>query len=183
MDRIDAIDPERMTAAQRRIFDRIAAPPRGRVAGPFRVWLHRPELTEHIESLGRHLRFDCGLPARLRELAVLVTARCWGASYEWHAHEPHALKAGLAQSTVAAIAERRRPDFVEADESAVYDLCSELHTTHDVAEETYRRAVAELSQDGVIELVALVGYYALVAMTLNAFRVPLPDGAPDPFAD
>lgn len=183
MDRFDDVDLQHMTEAQRAVFERIAAPPRNRVAGPFRVWLHRPALAECIESLGRNLRFGGSLPAALRELAILVTARHWGASYEWAAHEPHARSADLDDAAIDAVRHRRRPEAAGASALAVYDVCTELHTRHGLSDVIFASAVAELGHDGVIELVALVGYYTMVAMTLNAFYVPLPDGALPPFDD
>lgn len=183
MDRFDDVDLQHMTEAQRAVFERIAAPPRNRVAGPFRVWLHRPALVECIENLGRNLRFDGIMPAALRELAILVTARHWGAPYEWTAHEPHARSAGLDDDAIDAVRHRRRPDAAGASALVVYDVCTELHTSHELRDETFAAAAAELGHDGVIELVALVGYYTMVAMTLNVFCVPLPDGVAPPFDD
>ncbi len=181
MERITRVDPESMSEAQRRLLERIAAPPRGRVAGPFQVWLHRPDMAERIESLGRHLRFEGVLPARLRELAILVTARAWRAAYEWHAHEPHARKAGLDEATIAAVAEGRCPEAAGPEAVAVFELCRELHAGQAVSDETFRAAADVLGQDGLIELVALIGYYTLAAMTLNVFRVLPPEGAEVPF--
>lgn len=183
MERISRVDPDGMNEAQRRLVARIAAPPRGRVSGPFQVWLHCPEMAERIEGLGRHLRFEGALPARLRELAILVTAQAWRSSYEWHAHEPHARSAGLDEATIAAVAEGRCPHGAGTAAVAVYELCHELHRDHGVADETFSKAQKELGREGVIELVALSGYYTLVAMTLNAFRVLPADGAEAPFAE
>lgn len=183
VDRFVDIDFQHMTKAQRAAFDRIAAPPRDRVAGPYRVWLCRPALAESIENLGRSLRFGGTLPAALRELAILITARHWGASYEWIAHEPHARSAGLDDAAIDAVRHRQRPEGAGAGALAVYDVCVELHTRHGLSDETFASTVAELGHDGVVELVALIGYYTMVAMTLNAFRVPLPDGAAPPFDD
>ncbi len=183
MKRFDDVEPQNMTSAQQSAFERIAAPPRNRVAGPFRVWLHRPALVEAIESLGRKLRYSEALPTALRELAILVTARQWNAPYEWYAHEPHARSAGLSETTIDAIRRRRRPEDAGTNELVVYDVCTELHTNHVLSDETFTSAVEALGQDSVIELVALAGYYAMVAMTLNAFRVPLPDDITSPFDD
>ncbi len=183
VDRFDDLDLQHMTEAERAAYERIAAPPRNRVSGPYRVWLRRPALAESIENLGRSLRFGGTLPAALRELAILATARHWGASYEWTAHEPHARSAGLDDAAIDAVRHRRRPEAAGAGALAVYDVCTELHTRHGLSDETFASAVAELGHDGVIELVALVGYYTMVAMTLNAFCVPLPDGVAPPFDD
>jgi len=123
------------------------------------------------------------LEPRLSELAILCTARHWTAQFEWYAHEPMARDGGLAQTVIDAVRERRRPDFAHADEAAVYDFCGELYADGRVSQATYERAVAELGQRGVVDLVGILGYYALVSMTLNVFEMPLPDGVAPPLAD
>ena len=168
-----------MTAEQRRVFEDIRAGPRGRVAGPFRVWLRSPGLADRAQKLGAFLRFGTTLRPPLRELAILLTARSWDARYEWQAHEPHALEAGLDRDLIAAVAAGRRPRFADADAEAVHDLCVELHETHGLSDATYAKAQARLGDQGIVELVGLIGYYTMLAMTLNAFRVPLPGDAPN----
>ncbi len=183
MERFDDVDIQHMTDAQRAVFERIAAPPRNKVAGPFRVWMHRPDMAERIEALGRNLRFGGTLPDDLRELAILATARHLKAPYEWAAHEPHARNAGVDDATIDALRHQRRPEAAGVEALAVYDVCAELHTSHDLCDKTFGTAVTVLGHDGVIELIALIGYYTMLAITLNAFRVSLPDGAPVPFDD
>jgi len=181
--RIDALTPERMDPAQRRVYDTIMAGPRGSMGGPFHAWLHSPELADRAQHLGAFCRFDSSLEKRLSELAILCTARHWTAQFEWYAHEPMARDGGLAQAVIDAVRERRRPAFAHADEAAVYDFCQELYADGRVGSETYARAVAELGQRGVVDLVGILGYYALVSMTLNVFEMPLPDGVAPPLAD
>ncbi|MBI4185062.1 MAG: carboxymuconolactone decarboxylase family protein [Proteobacteria bacterium] len=180
MSRVPPVKPEELTPEQRRVYDAIAGGPRGRVRGPFTVLLHSPELADRVQALGEFVRFRSSLPARLSELAILATARAWTCQYEWLAHAPIAEKAGVAATTVAAIREGRRPDFASGDEAAVYDYAVALHRGRAVNASTYDAALRALGAPGLVELTALIGYYALLAMTLNAHQVPLPEGAAPP---
>ena len=180
MSRIPLPSPESLTPEQRRVYDAIAGGPRGGVRGPFRALLHQPEITDKWQQLGEVLRYRTSLGPRLSELAILVTARHWDCQYEWFAHEPHATKAGLAQSVIEAIRAGRRPGFANQDEQAIYDYATELHTKRSVGEAAYRRALDAFGPVGVVELTALVGYYTMVAMTLVAHEVPLPADAKPP---
>ena len=183
MARFKELDPATLDAAQRKVWDDIASGPRGSVPAPLQVWLKNPTLAEHAQRLGAFARYGTSLPPRLSELAILMTARHWTAQYEWLHHEVFAKKAGLDPATIAAIAERRRPDFTEADERAVYEFCSVFYRTHRVDDATYANAVAQLGEAGVVDLVGIMGYYALISMTLNVFEVPVPPGTKPPLAE
>jgi 4-carboxymuconolactone decarboxylase len=163
-----------MTPAQRRVYDEVVGGPRGKFIGPLRAVIHWPELADHWQKLGALLRFGTEFPPRLSELAILVTAHAWDAKLEWHAHEPIARQAGLAEATIAAIRAGRRPSLADPDEQAVYDFAAEMHATHTVSEATYARVRERFGTLGVVQLTALLGYYTMVAMTLNAHDIPLP---------
>ena len=182
MPRIPDIDPEALAPAARKVHDAIVAGPRGRVQGPLRVWLASPELADKAQGLGAFCRFGSSLPARLSELAILVTGAHWQAGFEWWAHAPMGLKAGLDPAAIEAIRTGKTPALAMPDEAAVYAVASEVWRTRRVGDATYKQAVAVLGQQAVVELVAILGYYALVSMTINVFEVPLPDGVADPFA-
>jgi 4-carboxymuconolactone decarboxylase len=177
MARIPLFPLETMTDEQRRVYDTVVSGPRGVVVGPLRAALHRPELADKWQQFGEILRFRTSLPSRLSELAILLTARHWGSQLEWQQHAPAARKGGLAEAVIEAIRHGRAPRFQNDDEAAVHDYCRELHERHVVSDETYRRAHEVLGTVGVVELTALIGYYAMVAMTLIAHEIPLPDGA------
>ena len=166
-----------MTEAQRRVYDAVVSGPRGAFVGPLRAALHRPELADKWQQLGEILRYRTSLPPRLSELAILVTARCWNSQLEWQQHHGAALKGGLSPAVIDAIRDERRPEFASADEEAVHDYCLELHQSRKVSEKTYRRALELIGVLGVVELTALIGYYTMVAMTLIAHEIPLPEGA------
>ena len=116
------------------------------------------------------------LERRLLELMILVAARLATAQYAWFIHEPYALKFGIAPDIVEAIRERRTPNFTREDERVVYDLTMELNTTGTLSEASYQRGMAMFGEQVMVELVSAIGFYAMVAMTLNAFAVAPPEG-------
>lgn len=173
--RIEPVNPDQMTDEQHRVYDEIVRGPRGSVRGPFRVLLKCPEAASRMQRLGEYLRFGSVLSARIRMLAVLLTARAWTAQYEWQVHVPQALKAGISETVIGDIAARRHPTNLQPDESVIYDFCTELQETKRVSESTYRSALDLLGEQGLVELVVLNGYFTAVAMALNVFEVDVPD--------
>jgi 4-carboxymuconolactone decarboxylase len=178
MTRYTETDPAGLDPVQRRIWDEIAAGPRGSVPAPLQIWLKSPELAEKAQRLGAFARYGTVLPPRLSELAILCTARFWTSQYEWHHHEAFARKAGLSDAVIAAVAARREPPFEKADERAVWEFCTIFYRDKAVDEATWRRAREVLGERGVVDLVGIMGYYALISITLNAFEVPVPEGPP-----
>jgi 4-carboxymuconolactone decarboxylase len=186
--RFPVLTPARLTPAQRRLARALLAGPRGegkagREAvqqllrrGPFNAWMRSPALGEHLQKAGEYIRFKTSLPKRLNELAILITARHWTSQFEWYAHRLLALKAGLRPLIIDQLALRRRPRGMKRDEAAVYEFCTQLHRTKTVTDAAYRRAVALVGEQGVMDLIGASGYYTLVSMTLNVARVPLPAG-------
>ncbi len=182
MPRLTVPGPDQLAPDERRVWDMIASGPRGRVEGPLRIWVKSPGLAERAQALGAYCRFGSSLAPRLSELAILITGAHWKAQFEWYSHLPLAFAAGLSEAVAESIRLGQRPAFEREDEAAVHAFATELITTRQVSEATYQRAIAALSERGAIDLVGILGYYALVSMTLNAFEVPLPDGVSDPFA-
>lgn len=173
-------DPNTLDPAQKAVHDAIASGPRGGVRGPLGVWLHRPDLASYAQALGRYCRYETLLPPRLSELAIITIARIWGSEYEWYAHKPIALDAGVPATTVEAIRRGEEPVFVRADEQVVYAFTKAAHADRAVPEGLYRAAVDCLGEDAVVDLVGLLGYYALISLTINVFHVsPPPDAAPE----
>lgn len=182
MERLGEIEAAALDERQRAIVASITAG-RGGMRGPFWPWLRSPDLADRAQRLGEFVRFKSSLPQRLVELAVLFTARHWRAQFEWFAHAPIALKEGLDADVVAALRYGAEPRFARDDEAAVYAVCRELYAGARVSDATYETARRHLGERGVVELVGVLGYYALVSMTLNAFRVGLPPGESPPFAE
>jgi 4-carboxymuconolactone decarboxylase len=174
--RMAKIDPEKMTAEQKAAAAELAAGPRGEVRGPFNVMLRSPGLMSPLQKVGEYLRFKCEVDRKLAELATLIAARQWTQNYEWSAHHPLALKAGLKAEIADAIAEGRRPRGMAEDEEIVYDVLTELFNNKSVSDHTYDRAVAKFGERNVVDIVAIGGYYALLGMLMNVARTQLPEG-------
>ena len=180
-DRFPELTPETMTLEQRRVADSIQSGPRGAgLRGPFSALLRSPDLADAVQKVGAFVRFSSSIPARLNELAILLTGRKWMAQYEFYAHRRLALAAGLRAEIADAVAANRRPDGMAEDEADVYDFASELLNTGQVSDATFARAQARFGERGVIDLVGACGYYSLVSMVLNVARVPLPPGETPP---
>ena len=178
--RFPKLTPETMTPAQREVAAQITAGPRGEVRGPFIALLHNPELAAHLQKLGEHLRWKGKLPARLKELAVLVTARRWTCQHEWVMHSKLALEGGLRRETVDAIAANREPPNLSEDERAVYAFCREVHASGRAGDAAFANIEKRFGLDGALELIALNGYYTLMAMVLNTAGLPLPGNVDPP---
>jgi len=176
MPRLPAIAPETLTGEQKRVYDKIAET-RGQVRGPFAIWLNAPQLAEACLQLQNTLNHHSRLDPRLMQLMILVMARRSSAQFAWYAHARHAEKVGLAANIVEAIRTRSDPPFERDDERLIYDLAVELDTTRTLSDASYERALAALNREQLVELVVAVGFYVMVAMTLNAFDAPVPGGA------
>lgn len=148
---------------------------RGRVPAPMIAWIRNPELARRAQKLGELLRYQTTLEPRLSELAILVTARHWTSHYEWTAHKREGLKAGMDPEVVAAIAARREPVLADDRERAVYEVARTLIGTARLPQALHDHGTAVLGERGMVELVALLGYYSMVALTLNAFEIGLPE--------
>jgi 4-carboxymuconolactone decarboxylase len=183
--RLPALDPHSLTSEQQALVEAIKAGPRGRfiMEGPFAVYLHAPAYGELAQQLGAHLRFRTGLPPRLSEVAILCTGQYWKAQYEWVAHAAIAEKQGVKPATIRDIQAGRAPKSAPPDEKAVYALVKELYATRRVSDATYRRVHKLIGDAGMVELVGILGYYVMVSMTLNVFRMPLPAGKSAPFRE
>jgi 4-carboxymuconolactone decarboxylase len=182
-DRLPPIPLEELNPAQRRAAEALTRGPRGALFGPFVPLLRSPELLDRAQRLGEYLRYDSAIPARLRELAILLTARHFGQRYEWHVHAPVAAQTGLAAPVIAAIAGRRRPEGMPTDESVIYDFCTQLHERHAVSDGAYAAALELLGEQGVMDLCGVCGYYGLLALVMNVARTPVPAGSEEPWPD
>lgn len=174
--RLKLLSPGEMSADQKQTYDESIAGKRGAPPAPMMAWLNSPEMARHATRLGGVLRFDTVFPAKLSEIAILVTARHWTSHYEWYAHKRLALKGGMDPSIIEAIRDRRTPVFDDAKGQMIYDVAKSLHEGHGVAKPLYDEAVKVLGERGIVEIIGLCGYYTMVSMTLNTFEFELPDG-------
>lgn len=181
MTRFPKLTPEEMTPEQRAVAAEITAGTRGEVRGPFIALIHHPELARRLQAVGEQLRWKASLPAHLVELAVLVTARRWSCQHEWFVHSELARKAGLPEDVISAIREGREPPL-SGDDALIYAFCREAHATGKVGDAAFERVVQRYGRDGALDLLALNGYYSMMAMVLNTAGLPLPGNAAPPLA-
>ena len=149
----------------------------GEPAGPWAALLRAPKLMTHARELNDYFAFESVLPGWLREFVILLTAREWTQNYEWNAHYPLAIDEGFSAEMAQAVAEGRRPESMIEEEEILYDFCTELQRNRGVSDSTYERAVSRFGEQGVVEIVSLMGYYTMISMLSNTSRVPLPPGA------
>ena len=181
-----------MSPEQRAVADAIMKGPRAAagspaaaagatsLAAPFNIWNRNAELADRLQKIGEYIRFKSSLPPRLNEFAILITARRWNAQYEWFAHHRLAMAGGLNPAVAEDLLNGRVPANMKPDEQVVYDFTTELHEHHGVTDAMYKRAVDAFGERGVADLIAVNGYYVLVAMTVNVDRTPIPNGGPNP---
>jgi len=173
-----------LSPEQQEAYDRIAKErtPRadGTIGGPFDPWIRSPELARRAVEFGRFL-WERTLPRRLVELAILVTGRFWRSNVEWVAHVRMALENGVTQSTIDDVWNQRMPSGAPDDERLVYEVAKSLHERHELSDDLYRRAVDQFGERGLVEIIGVIGFYTMVSMTLNAFRVPAVGVEKQPF--
>ena len=187
--RLAPLTRDELTPPQQEVYDDITGGVRGSIQGPFNAWLRSPKLANAAQKLGEFCRFNNSLGPRLSEIAILITARKYKSQVEWYLHAQIAMKAGHVQATIDAMLAGERPDFsaapgADADkEYMVHDYANELVAQGRVSDKTHAKAIALFGEQGVVDLVGVIGYYHLVSLTLNAFNVPLPEGVESPFGD
>jgi 4-carboxymuconolactone decarboxylase len=184
--RLPVLDEDKLTAEQRALLDSIRSGPRGAsvpIRGPFAVFLHAPAYGQLAQTLGGYLRYQTGVPPRLSEFAILCTARLWRAQYEWFAHATLAERAGVKPATIRDLHAGRAPKSAPKDERAIYDFIQELYKSRRVSDKTYKRVLAVLGDAVTVELVGILGYYVMVAMILNVYRMMPPEDATLPFSE
>jgi 4-carboxymuconolactone decarboxylase len=174
--RMGPIAEDDMTTAQKVAVASIMSGPRGHMGGPFSALLRSPELMNRVQKVGEYLRFQCPLDKRLGEFAAIIAARYWSQQFEWWAHYKQAVAAGLKKEIGDAVAEGRRPTGMAEDEEIVYDFLTEALNNKGVCDTTYARGIKKFGEPGVIDLLAVAGYYGLLALVMNVARTPVPDG-------
>jgi len=177
MPRYRQLSPSEMSPAQKSVVDEIVSGKRGRFGGPFELLIRSPEVCRHLSRLGEFLRWGSSLSPALSELAICLTARHIRANYEWHAHAPLAVEAGVPAAAMEAIRVGNAPQFAARDDQAlVYKLVSELIDTKRLSDASFAEAIAAFGEQGVVELGTIIGYYTAIGNALNVFEVALPAG-------
>jgi 4-carboxymuconolactone decarboxylase len=174
------IPESQMTAEQRAAAAEVAAGRRGALIGPFIPALRSPEFMRRLQRLGEFLRYDNALGPHLSEMLILLVARQWTQQFEWSVHAPIARRSGVGEEVIEAIAHGRRPLTMTKDQAIVHDVFDELQRNRHVSDGTYARAVAALGEQGVVELVGIIGYYSTLAMIMNVAQTPAPADGPAP---
>jgi len=168
---------EELNPAQKAFADAEIATGRKSFDGPTNIYLRSPEMANASRPLSRYLRFKAPMQHKLKEIAILLTARFWGGQYVWYSHRKFAIEAGLSPAFIDAMAVGKRPDPMTPDEAAVYEFCTELLATRQVGDATYKNFVDRFGERGVVELVTLMGHYHANSALFAIDRYPLPDGA------
>ncbi len=174
--RLPPYSQDSLTQAQRAVHDAVVAGKRGRMPPPTLAWLGSPEFAMRGQHLGEYIRFDTCFGPDLVEIAILVTAKFWRSQYEWWAHRRLAEQAGLDAGIIDAIRDGREPPIAAANARVIYDYASTLHRDRAIPDALHTRMLEHWGERGVIDAIGTCGYYAMVAMTLNTYQVPLPDG-------
>ncbi len=175
-------NPDDYTPAQQAAHDAYINSPRGRVVGPIALWIHHPELAMGTHKLGGYLRFESTLGPRLTELAICTTAKLWQAEFEWYAHKPLAIKAGVSEEVLEAIRTGTPPPFDTEEEAAVHAFAQEAAEKRRTSQALYDATVKVIGEDRLLDLVSLMGFYAMVSLTLNTFNVLPPADAEPQFS-
>jgi len=178
--RFKQLTEDEMTPAQLAFYREMRDGPRAGIRGPLQVLLHNPALARCAAQMGQYVRWESSLAPRISEFAILIAARCWTSQYEWFAHHPLAMKAGVNPQVASELAQGKRPSEMKPDEEAAYEFCMELHIDRQVSDATFSKARAQFGESGVIDLMGLSGYYCLVSMVLNVNNKELPPGTPNP---
>jgi 4-carboxymuconolactone decarboxylase len=184
--RLPVLSSDEMTTEQVDLYREILGGPRGQgprtvllssgaggLAGPFNAMLYAPPVGHALQGLGVAIRFRTDLAPRIREMAILVVAQAWDSAYVRASHEPIGREAGLTGAEIGALRDGQDPGFADKQEQVAYSVVRALTSpAADLSDEEYDTAVAVLGERALVELSALVGYYATLALQLRIFRVP-----------
>src|SRR5215208_4993936 len=170
--RVAEVRYEALDAEQKRVYDIIVGSRKSGLGRPFSVLVRITHVAEPANGLHNAFRLHGKLNRRIFELLILMVARAYTAEFAWVVHEALALKAGLDEQIIAAVRERRVPDFKGNDERLTYDLVNQLLQTKSLSSSAYQRGIDGLGLDLLLELVSAVGFYSMVCLVLNTFGVP-----------
>lgn len=180
MNRYPPIAPEDMSWEQRRVVRAVSerrkpsVSSKGGVSGPFVPLVYVPGILDRLQYLGEYCRFNTSFSPKLRELAIIITARHVAAQLEFHVHAMEAREFGLAQEVIDAVAELRVPEGMDDEETLVYRFCTSLYAEGRVSDELFKQFEAAFGKAAAIDLVVTCGYYATLGMVLNVSKASAP---------
>ena len=167
-DRFSELRLDQLTPEQQKMVTMLTTPPRNSQinTGPFNAYARSPGLGLLLLQVSDYVRFNSSLPPRLSEFAIMIAARQWSQLYEWRAHYPLAIKGGLERQILVDLGAGNRPQGMKDDETALYDYCTELYRDKSVSDASFRAALAQFGERGVMDLIGIIGYYDVVSMAL-----------------
>jgi len=178
--RFPQLTMEELNPRQKALAQEILKVSSAGIGGPYNALLRSPEMAEPTFNLLDYLRFKTSVPRPLNEFAILIQARLSTAQYEWWAHYPLALKAGLRAAIADALRDGKRPAKMTANEEAVYQFCMEMSLNHVVSDATFDRVHGLLGEQQTVDLIVLSGTYVMVSMLLNTSEVGVPNNGTPP---
>ena len=176
MNRTLEIPPEQLTAEQKTVFDQLVAG-RGRILGPYKIWIHSPTVASGMEHIGTFLNKRSSLSPREVEIGILVIAQHWDADYVRTAHIREGKRVGLTQEQIDAILAGKEPALADAHEQAVYRFAAALAAGAKLTDAAFAAIEQALGRAGVAEVLVLLGYYTSVALGMKVHEVPIPPPA------
>ena len=185
MSRLPELSEADLSTEQRAVFDAIQSGPRGNMGlvGPFGVYVRAPGVGHAAQNMGAAVRYNTELANNAKEVAICTVGRFFHAKFEFAAHRVLAKQAGVADDIIESLRLGETPNFTRDDERLAHEIATQLLNTHRISDATYAEARSVLGEVPLVEVVATIGYYTLVSMTLNAFEIPLREDMTDPFPD
>jgi len=179
--RLKKLSYEDLSSEQKKVWDDVVAGPRKKMHGPFFIWLHSPELLSRGQNLGLYARFHSSLPPHLSELCILIMSAHWQCAGEWIDHEVIALEQGVDPEALENLRLGRPALFKRDDEQVIYEFAQELLQTHRASDACYEKARTVLGERGVLDVVAVLGYYSMISISMKAFDMRPGAGETNPF--
>ena len=173
MNRLLELPPEQQTPEQKKVFEQLVAG-RGRILGPYKIWIHSPTVASGMEHIGTYLNKKGALSEREVEIGILVISQHWDANYVRTAHIKAGKAAGLTQDTIDAILAGRDPKLTDPHERAVHRFAASLVGGAKLSDAEFAETEKMLGRNGVAEVLVLLGYYTSVSLGMKVHDVPIP---------
>lgn len=178
--RFEPLEFDKLTPEQKVVAERALGGPRKKLGPVWNVMLRNPAVAGPVEKLGEHVRYHTCFSRGLSELAIMVMVRARTIQYLWHVHYPMAIEAGISAATLGEIAEGKRPTAMTSDETIIYDFIQEITGPKFVSDRAYNAAHARWGEQGIVDLMGIVGYYQVIFAILTVDRFFLPEGVEPP---